>query len=161
MASPKSISFVVFNNATGLPLTGFAGSLTFLTYKDETGADLTQPSIIEEGGGFYSFTPTFTTNHKINYVISTSTALPGTVWGTLRPEDFNGDQITAIVNTTTTIQQFQQGNWELVTSGPDTGKYIIYGPDGTTPLIKFALSKPDGSAWTPTSTANTKRTVTT
>lgn len=161
MASPQSISFAVFDSATGLPLTGFAASLSFLTYKDETGANLAQPSIVEEGGGFYRFTPTFSAGHKINWVVSTGTALPGLHWGTLRPEDFNSDLITAVVNTTVNIQQFQQGDWELVTSGPDTGKYVIYGPDGVTPLIKFALTKPDGTSWTPSATANTKRTVTT
>jgi hypothetical protein len=160
MASPQIFAFTVYDPSTGTPKTGAAGTMTFTVYRDETGANVTPPTIVEIGGGGYYFTPAFTTGHGIFFVITTG-IVPAYVTGYLRPEDFNGDTLTAINANVTSLLNFQQGSWQIVTTGADAGKLVIYQPDGVTPLIKFALKHTDGSSWTAPTGANTTRTVTT
>src|SRR6185436_21089237 len=89
MASPLAVIFAVLDPATGSPVTGIAGSMSFYTYKNDLGTNLAQPSIVEVGGGLYSFTPTFTANRGIGYIINVGNEIPGHYDGYLRPEDFN------------------------------------------------------------------------
>lgn len=133
--------------------------MTFVSYMTEAGGTITAPTIVEIGGGGYYFTPTFSTNHGIFFAIATGFA-PTYVSGYLRPEDFAGDQIPTIALAVTSIQNFQQGNWKIFTTGADANKMVVYMPDGETVLMKFALTKTDGTAWTAPTGANTTRTVT-
>lgn len=74
-------------DAGGNPKTGAVGSLSFVSYTDETGTPLPQPSFVEVGGGIYRFSPTFSRNHGIVYKISTGNA-PAYFGGYVRPEDY-------------------------------------------------------------------------
>lgn len=167
MASPKLITFLVLNPSTGVPITGIVGSLSFATYKDETGANLPQPTFVEIGGGLYYFIPSYTTNHGIAYVISTSNT-PSYFAGYTRPEDWNTDNIdgsvaavlsaiSAIAADVTLIKKLEKNKWAIVTSGPDANKMVFYDDDNTTPILKVALTDVNG---VPTSTNPYARTPT-
>ena len=133
MPSPQIITFFLFTGGN-TPVTGATPS--FITYKDETGANLSQPTIHEIGGGAYYFTPVFTVGHGIAYVIGTGVANPPLVYGYLRPEGFGVDSLLD--------EAF--GKWQIMTTGPDINKLVLYRSDGTV-LQKFLLE--DG-AGTPT-----------
>jgi hypothetical protein len=156
MASPKIISFMVFNGA-GAPLAGVAGSLSFSSYKDETGANLSQPTIVEIGGGAYYFTPVYTANHGISYVINTGANNPLYVAGYTRPEDFNTDNIDASVSSVlsaiaaidtalgtaqadiTFIRKLKANKWAIYATGPDANRMVFYDDDNETPILKVDL----------------------
>lgn len=97
MASPKIEVFFLFDSS-GLPLAGKTG-ITFSSYSDETGAALSQPTIVEIGGGAYKFTPVFPTDKGIVYVINTNGANPGRLVKFIRPEDFNLDNCDTPLST--------------------------------------------------------------
>lgn len=138
MASPKIIVFTIYNVGTGVPQAGLTP--TFSVYKDDTGSNLAQPTISEIGGGLYKFTPTFTTDKGIAYIIDT-TANPAYLAGYLRPEDFYIDDIQL-------IKKIQSNKWSIVTAGPDANHMIIYDDDGVTTLLKLLLTDAGGSPTT-------------
>ena len=130
MASPKTITFCITNPTTGAPVTGL--SPTFVTYKDDTGTNVAQPAITEIGGGFYKFTPVFTTNHSINYLVDTVGNNPRSYFGTVRPEDYYPDLLQDMSDETF-------GEWRIFTSGGDANKLVLYRPDSSV-LKKFDLT---------------------
>ena len=156
MSSPKIVTFALFNITTGAPLTGQAPSMSFTTYKNETGTDLTPPAIVEIGNGLYYFTPIFTAGHGIAYILNTgSGANPTGLSGYLRPEDFNTDNIdvasstlqTAIANVASIVAILRQvaiGKAQLFTTGPDANKIVFYDTDNTTVIAKLALFDANG-----------------
>ncbi|NDD85136.1 hypothetical protein EBZ38_12805 [bacterium] len=154
MASPKIEVIFLYNEITGSPITG--ASFTFETYKDNTGANITPPSITEIGGGAYSFTPSFTTDKGIVYVLraDTSGATPKRVSRYMRPEDWNTDNSdipTSTVNDAVSeLISIAKGKWEIKTTGPDANRLILYDIDGVTVIKKFNLKDSSGN---PTATA--------
>jgi hypothetical protein len=155
MSSPKNFVFTVLDPATGLPKTGL--SLSFVTYKDETGANVSPPSISNiTGSGGYAFTPVFPTNHGIYFEINTGN-VPTIVSGYLRPEDYASDSIPDLAASLTTLLSFHQGTWIIQTAGPDANRIVYYAEDGVTVLAKFDLKHADGTAWSPVAGANTQR----
>ena len=160
MASPHEIAFVVYNADTGAPVTGGAGSMSFTTYKDETGTNLAHPTIVEVGGGVYKFTPSFIANHSICYIVYTgSNTTPLYYSGFVRPEDFNIDNIdvpsSTIAADVSILKTIETGKWKIFTSGPDANRLVLYDVDETTPLYKFDLAD---SVGTPTTTNPFSRT---
>lgn len=147
MASPKIEVIAVYSATTGSPLTG--QTLTFDTYKDDLGVNVSQPTITEIGGGFYKFTPVFASpNRGIAYIVNTGAgATPERVARFMRPEDWNTDSLAFLT-------QYESGKWEIKTTGPDANRLIIYDADGTTVLIKYDLFDNVGA---PTSTNPFKR----
>jgi hypothetical protein len=131
MASPRYEVFFAYDLATGVPLTGAAGGMSFDTYKDETGTNLSQPAITEIGGGAYKFLPTFaSTSHGVVYVLNLGTgAAPARVARYARNEDFASEDGL----------QFQMARCKIFVSGGDANRLVVYQPDGTTPLMKFDL----------------------
>lgn len=147
MASPKILVFALFRASDGTPFTG--QTPTFSNYTDETGSAVTPPAISEIGGGLYKFTPVFPTDHGIAFVIDAgASAASRYVYGYLRPEDYYLDKILD-------LQDEVLGKWEVVTSGLDANRLVLYRQDGTTVLVKFDLTDNSGS---PTTTAPYKRT---
>lgn len=135
MASPHLEVFFVRNPATGNPLTGAAGSLSFATYTDDTGVAVTPvPTISEVGGGLYKFLATLpvSPSRGLTYVISTSGNEPEYVWRFVRPEDWNDDQITDLADVAF-------GKWVIVNTGPDANRLVLYRQDGVTIVKKFDL----------------------
>jgi len=145
MASPTTEIFFVYDLTTGVPLTGAAGSFSFTTYKDETGSNLSHPTITEIGGGAYGFDITFASpDHGVVYVLSTgANGNPQHVARYARPEDFFTDTIYTVVRD---LQQFQEGRWKIFTSGPDANRMLVYDVDGTTVLKRFNLRDAAGNA---------------
>lgn len=148
MASPKIEVFFLYDGA-GVPLTG--ATPTFDTYKDDLGANLSQPSITEIGGGAYKFTPDITTDpdRGIAYVVDGgASANPRRLARYIRPEDYALDQIQD-------LHDLEFGKWQIFTSGGDINRLVTYRPDGTTVLKKFDLFD---SAGVPTSINPFRRT---
>jgi len=133
MASPTPEVFTVYDN-TGTPLPGVAGGMSFLTYVTEAGVAITpQPTIVDIGGGLYKFTPTVPpSGHGTCYVLSTGHQ-PAFYSRFIRPEDYNTDQIPD-------IRQFLFGKAQIMSTGPDANRLLIYAADGTTVLVRFALA---------------------
>src|SRR5271165_5193094 len=129
MSSPQIVTFFVFNPNTGAPVTGLAGSMVWTTHKDETGATVTPPTIVEIGGGAYYFTPTFASpSHGIAYVVTIgSSHEPPFISGYLRPEDYAGDLISD-------LHAVAVGKWSINTS---TNVLTLYKEDGVTILKQF------------------------
>lgn len=165
MPSPKIIGFFILDPVTGAPLTGLTP--TFVSYKNETGSDLSHPSFVEVGGGAYYFSPAFVAGHTIFYLVSTGGA-PAYLSGILRPEDFNTDNVdtpssslatssavTALQGDVTILKKVATGKWAIVSSGPDNNRIVFYDVDGTTPLYKFDLKDVTG---VPTTTSPFSRT---
>lgn len=139
MASPKIQAFAVFDPITGLPLTGIAGSLTFTTYKNDLGVNLTQPVISEVGGGLYKFTPVFADlDRAIVYVLSTSGNSPGYLSQLMRPEDWAADL-------TQDVADVFLGKWVISNAGPDANRLVMFRQDGVTVLKKFDLKDLGGN----------------
>lgn len=140
MANSPKIEVVAFYDASGVPLTGLTP--TFDTYKDDLGANLTQPAITEIGGGFYKFTPNLTTPTRgIVYVINGgSTANPQRQARFVRPEDYFPDLLQD-------LWDVEFGRWQVVTSGLDINKLVLYRPDGSV-LKKFDLLDQAGAPTT-------------
>ena len=148
MASPKIEVFFLYD-MTGAPLAGLTPA--FNIYKDDEGADLDKPDITEIGGGAYKFTPDITTipDRGIVYIIDGGvTSNPRYLARYVRPEDYAVDYIEE-------FHQLEFGKWQIVTSGGDANKLVIYKPDGVTVLKKFALADKNGL---PTSTNPYRRT---
>lgn len=153
MASPRAEVLFFYDSVAGTPKTGL--TLTFSTYKDTSGTNLSQPTFTEIGGGAYMFTPTFADPTKgIVYVVNGgATAVPQYQARYMRPEDWNTDNSDwSVAN----LKEWAQGSWQIQTTGPDANKLIIYGTDGVTVLHKFALTDQNGN---PTSTNVFKRSV--
>lgn len=144
MASPTTEVFFVYDLTTGSPLTGAVGSMSFSTYKDETGSNLSQPSIREIGGGAYGFDPVFASpSHGVVYVVSTgASGNPSHVARYARPEDYYTDTIYTTVRD---LQQFQEGRWKIFTTGPEANRMLVYDVDGTTVLKRFTLRDASGN----------------
>lgn len=138
MASPKIEVLFVYNSSTGAPLTG--QTLTFDTYKNDLGTNVSQPSITEIGGGAYKFTPVFADPARgIVYVINTgSGATPARLARFMRPEDWNTDDITL-------LKKYQEGRWKIFTTGPDANRLVLYDDDEVTVLFKFDLKDSAGA----------------
>lgn len=136
MSSPKNFVFFLYDASTGAPLAG--QTPTFSTYKDTTGANVSQPSITDLGGGAYSFVPVFPTDRGLAFVVNGGSASPPYQGGFLRPEDYNVDILTL-------LQKYEEGRWKIFTTGADVNRLVIYDTDGTTPLIKFDLKDAAGS----------------
>lgn len=158
MASPKIEVIFIYNEITGAPVTG--ATFTFETYKDHTGVNLTAPSITEIGGGAYCFTPSFTTDKGIVYILRTDTAnaTPKRVSRYMRPEDWNTDNsdlpISSLSATIDELSAIAKGKWEIKTTGPDANRLILYDTDGITVIQKFDLKDASGS---PTTTSIYRR----
>lgn len=136
MASPKIVTFFLYDEATGLPLTG--ASPAFDTYKDTDGSNVSQPTITEVGGGCYKFTPVFPTDKGLVFIINGGAGvIPRRQSGFMRPEDYNLDILTDVKD-----EMF--GKWEIKTSGPDVNRLILYREDGITVLKKFDLYNSSG-----------------
>lgn len=84
----EAFIFSVYNSVTGAPITGAAGSMSFTTYKDDLGTNLSAPAITEVGGGLYKFVPTFTLGRIICFILNTGNN-PTYLAGSIRPEDFS------------------------------------------------------------------------
>lgn len=137
MASPKIVIFFLFDEATGVPLTG--ATPTFDTYKDDAGVDVSQPTITEIGGGAYKFTPVFPTDKGLAFLVNGGVgSAPRRQSGFLRPEDYNLDILTDLGD-----EAF--GKWEIKTTGPDANRLVLYRQDGVTILKKFDLFNSVGS----------------
>lgn len=158
MASPKLEAFAIFNLSTGAPMTGQAGSMSFLTYKDDTGVNVTPvPTIVEIGGGWYGFLPSFPANPNKGVVYTVDTgpnANPTKVTRYMRPEDYNADAIPTIQALAERIRDFGEGKWEIATTGPNANHFIVYAADGVTVLRKYQLLDASGL---PTTTNPYKR----
>lgn len=84
MAEP--IVFQVFDSDDN-PKAGL--SLSFTTYKNQNGDDISKPTIIELGGGFYSFNPLFSLGTlAVAYIINTGFN-PSVVYSYVRHEDLD------------------------------------------------------------------------
>lgn len=140
-ASPHYIVFLVTDLATGAPKAGALGSLSFLTYKDDLGGSPATPTLVEFGGGLYGFIPNYTAGHGVGFVIQTLNT-PAYVYGFTRPEDWYIDNTDWPISN---LKEWQQGTWQIVTTGPDTNKMIFYGTDGVTVLHKFSLLDQNGN----------------
>lgn len=140
MASPKYEVFALFD-ASGNPFTG--ATPTFLTYKDSTGVDVAQPSIVEVGGGLYRFLPVFAdpTLGLVYVVDGGASANHQKYWRYMRNEDWYPDLLLD-------LEDEILGQWKLFPSGPDANRLVLYRQDGTV-LKKFDLKD---SAGNPTST---------
>lgn len=155
MSSPKIITFFVFDGANNPQL---GATPTFETYKDNTGANLAQPTIFEMGGGAYYFTPIFPSNKGIAFLIDTGHN-PPKLNGYARPEDYNIDNITAgggasqasvdaVQATVDLLLKIETNKWAIISTGPDSNRLVIYDNDGTTPLYKFDLKDSNNVATT-------------
>ena len=148
MASPKLEVFFFYSATTGVPLTGLTP--TFDTYKDHTGADLAQPAITEIGGGAYAFTPIFTPNFGIVYIVNAgSTAAPQRVSRYMRPEDWNLDNADIPTSDVASFNfaeasAIMTGNWTIHTFGPDANRMVITDPDDDTVIAKYNLYDKNG-----------------
>lgn len=86
MSDTGRITFAVFDGSNN-PVTGLV--LSFTTYKNQSGTNMSTPIITELGNGFYYFTATFSSaNTAICYLIETGNQ-PAVVYGYVRQEDFN------------------------------------------------------------------------
>jgi hypothetical protein len=143
MASPKLEAFALFHLTTGNPLTGQAGAMSFLTYKDDLGANVFPlPTITEIGGGWYGFSPTFPVSplRAVVYTVDTgANGNPAKVGRYMRPEDYNADGIPDLQTMLTQLRDFTEGKWQIVTSGADANRLVVYAADGVTVLKKFDL----------------------
>lgn len=134
MASPKIVTFFLYDEAAGTALTG--ATPTFDAYKDDTGANLAQPAISEIGGGAYKFTPVFTTDKCIVAVINGGAGSAPRRQGLfLRPEDYYIDDILDLTDATF-------GKWVY-----DSGTYVmtLYRADGVTVLAEFDMQDDAGA----------------
>lgn len=132
--SPHILTFQALD-ATGAPLTGAAGSFSFLLYADDQGTSLTSPTITELSGGLYKFTPNFSVSpaRGVVYVLDLSaSAFPRYYSGYIRPEDWEEDKIEPILSS-------MIGKLEIFNSGPDNNRAVLYYRDGVTVLAKFDL----------------------
>lgn len=156
MASPRLEAFALYDRATGGLLEGQESLVSFLTYSDDAGNALSAPAIAEIGGGWYSFLPVFADPDRgIVYTIDTGfNANPAKLSRYIRPEDWNADYVQTVQQLIQDVKDFEQGKWEIVTSGPDTNCFIVYAQDGTTVLKKFLLQDASG---VPTTTTPFKR----
>lgn len=128
MASPKLEVFALFDLTTNAILTGQVP--TFLTYKNDLGVNVAQPTISEIGGGLYGFLPAFTDGRGIGYIIDTgANANPTRISRYMRAEDYIGED----------VNDFVRGKWEIKATGPDANRFIVYAPDGVTVLKKYDL----------------------
>lgn len=140
MATAHKIVFFLYHPLTGAPLTG--ATPTFSTYKDTNGVDLAQPAISEIGGGAYQFTISFPTNLAVVFVVySGGSAVPDYQDGYVRPEDWYIDYLLDMKDEVI-------GKWEIMTSGPDANRLVLYREDGTTVLKKFDLQTSAGAPTT-------------
>lgn len=104
MASPQLEAFFLFDS-TGAVITAQTG-MTFLCYKDSSGADVTpQPTISAIGGGAYGFTPTLPSDPTkgLVYIINTNGAYPTRISRYVRPEDYTTDTIPAMESQLTSV----------------------------------------------------------
>lgn len=165
MAAPKREVFFLYDSGTGAPLGGQAGALTFSVYKDDLGVDLAQPGFSEIAPGVYAFTIVFADPARgvIYLVDSGAGAIPAFYGRYARPQDWNDDNadtplaalgaaiqanIDAADLNTTNAREFNEGKWEVKTSGPDANRLIIYAPNGVTVLKKFDLFDSAGAPTT-------------
>ena len=101
MSSPKIVQFAVLAGDGVTPLPG--QTPTFTTYQDSDGTPLLQPTFTDRGGGAYEFTPVFTVNKGIFYILDTDVGgNPKTLTGYLRPEDYNIDNLVTDTSTLAT-----------------------------------------------------------
>lgn len=148
MASPKYEMIFLYDSSTGLPKAG--ATPTFESYRDTAGtAIVPQPTIVElpGGTGAYGFIPTFPDATKgIWYIVDTGTdaVMPRRSSRYMRPEDWNGDNITPGGGGGCTVQFYSNG---------DTVKPIIIqvsAPRYTQVIVTFSepvtmTTGPDGA----------------
>jgi hypothetical protein len=143
MPSPQTEVFALYNATTGLPLTGQAGSMSFTTYKDDTGVNvLPVPTISEIGStGFYKFTPTLpaSADRSLIYQINTgANANPTYVARYVRPEDWYTDEVKK-------IRQILTNKYSISATGLNAFQLVVYDDDSTTILYKFDLKDSTGA----------------
>lgn len=144
MASPK-LEVVTFYDNTGAPLTGLTP--TFTTYVDDGGSTVSQPSISAIAGGGYKFTPAFADPAKgIFYVLDGgATAYPRYYSRYMRAEDWYADGIPDLQVDTTRLRKYNENRKQIVTTGTDANREIVYDDDDVTALQKFDLYDRTGS----------------
>ncbi len=143
MPSPKLEAFALYHQSTGAALTGQAVSMSFLVYKDDQGTNVSAPSIVEIGGGWYGFVPTLpgSASRGLVYTLDTGpNGSPAKISRYVRPEDYNADAIPALQSDVTRLRGFAEGKWQVVAVGPDANRMVFYALDGVTVLAKFDLT---------------------
>jgi hypothetical protein len=131
-------------DAAGTPVTGGAAGMSFEVYKDDTGTNVTAPSIVEIAGGLYKFVPNLSASPSrgIVYVLNTGAGrLPARYWRYIRPEDWSDDTVVTLRKTLTNRSKIH-------TTGPEANRLVIYDDDGTTVLLRFDLKDVLGIAGT-------------
>lgn len=124
MGSPQIEVFSVFDD-DGVPLAGVVGDMSFATYKDDSGTNVTPPSITEIGGGIYKFTPAFPvdTTKGVVYMLQTGHN-PAYYSRYVRREDWLGDNLRDLLDA-------QFGRWKIYESGPFANQLVLYREDDT------------------------------
>jgi hypothetical protein len=163
MSSPKLETIFIFNQSTGVPLSGQSSLMFFDCYRDDLGNSITPPTITEIGSaGVYKFTPVFADPARgIVYILNCGTgANPQRVTRYMRPEDWNSDNtdvlsstlatsstatglssaIASIQTDTTLLLDCELGDESVVASGSDANRFIKYKQDGTTIIKKYNLT---------------------
>lgn len=115
--------------------------MSFLTYRDDGGTEISPPTIAELGGGWYGFLPTFSSSSRsLMYIIDGGpNANPAKLARYMRPEDWNSDYVPAVQQLAQSIKDHEQGRWEIPILGPNANCFIVYAPDGVTVLRKYHL----------------------
>ena len=153
MPSPQYQDFVLQDSSTGaLVVAQTIGNpgIHFLAYTDETGAALSQPTIVNLGNGHYGFIPVFTTSHNILYSITCgSGVMPASVSGFIRPEDYNTDSldISSLSDRVDQVLDNFEGKWQIFTTGIYANSMVVYKRNGDILKI-FALTDKNGNPTT-------------
>lgn len=162
MGSPQIEVFLVFDKSTGLPVAGRLSDLSFSSYTDETGSNVTpQPTFSEIGNGAYKFTPSFpSSSHGIMYVVNTGTNTANPyVYRYMRPEDWKTDNlpadpasdttVTSVKSDTSTMlphvvqtRHLTEGRWKVDSIN---STLTAYAQDGTTILQVWNLKDSHGN----------------
>jgi len=136
MASPQLQEFCIVDASTGVEVIGATigpSGIHFSYYKDETGANLSMPTITEKGGGWYGFLPVFTTGHCIQYSIQCGSAyVPSVVSNFLRPEDYAAELLdTSTLSTKLDeLLDLGEGRWTIEKTGPNANRLVLYDRNG-------------------------------
>lgn len=167
MASPQLQVFFLYDPTTHAPITGqsiaFIGGIHFLTYKNDLGVNLGQPTIVELGGGAYGFVPVFTAGRGIFYIVDCGPGVaPDRVALYIRPEDYyvdnvdvlssdiQGDIATVAADVMSDLANSErlldhaEGKWQIFVSGPNANTLIVYDRLGSL-LKQFNLKDKSGA----------------
>ena len=147
MATPTPEIFFVFDAITGAPKAGLVGTLTFSSYKDEAGSDITPPTFTQIAAGIYKFTPSFANPgvHGIVYLINCGAGSnPPYIGRYMRSEDYAADTVPTIGSQVQDVYDSNFGEHSVNTSGPDANKLVVKRPNSSV-LVKFDLFDKDNN----------------